>query len=285
MLVASLCFAAMGALVKTASTTFTSPELVFYRGWIGLVAIYVVIYYRKQSLATQYVWKHTSRSVIGFVATVFFFYALSTLPLATATTLNQTSPLFMASILPFVLHQPARKMLWFALLLGFTGVTLLMKPSVHFDELAALSIGLLSGLGAGIVYVHVTLLGRAGEPDWRTVFYFSLACTVGGFVWMLFYDVHIPTLNDIPVLLSLGAATTLGQLAMTRAYRTGNPLVVGSLAYSTVVFSSVFGWYFWGETLSLDRWLAIGLIILSGIISVLSAHNTKQDAAQETLTR
>lgn len=280
MLVGSLCFAIMGALVKTASTKYTSPELVFYRGWIGLVAIYVVIYARKQSLATHYVWKHASRSIIGFVATVFFFYALATLPLATATTLNQTSPLFMASILPFVLHQPARKILWFAIALGFIGVTLLMKPSVHFDELAALSIGLLSGLGAGIVYVHVTLLGRAGEPDWRTVFYFSLACTVGGFIWMLFYDVHLPTVQDIPILLSLGAATTLGQLAMTRAYRTGNPLVVGSLAYSTVVFSSLFGWYFWEETLSTDRWLAIGLIIFSGVISVVSAQYTKSVDAE-----
>ncbi len=272
MLVGAFCFAVMGALVKLASSKFTSPELVFYRGWIGLLFIYWHVWRNKQSLATTYVGKHASRSIIGFVATVFFFYALAKLPLATATTLNQTSPLFMAMILPFVLHQPAKKSLIFAIVLGFVGVALLLKPSLHFDELAAGAIGLLSGLGAGMVYVHVTLLARAGEPDWRTVFYFSLACTVGGFLWMLLYEVHLPTLHDLPILLGLGLATTAGQLAMTRAYRTGNPLVVGSLAYSTVVFSSLLGWIFWGEILTSDKWLAIGLIALSGIISIRASQ-------------
>ena len=55
---------------------------------------------------------------------------------------------------------------------------------------------------------------------------------------------------------------------MTRAYRTGNHLVVGSLAYTTVVIASLFGILLWGETLSVDRWLAVALIVLGGIISV-----------------
>jgi drug/metabolite transporter (DMT)-like permease len=61
---------------------------------------------------------------------------------------------------------------------------------------------------------------------------------------------------------------------MTRAYRTGNPLVVGSLAYSTVVLASLFGVFIWNETLSLDRWMAIILIISSGVMSVIA--NTKK---------
>ncbi len=274
MLIGGFCFAVMGALVKTASVKFTSPELVFYRGWLGVVIVYWFVYKYQRSLSTPYWGKQASRAIIGFIATVFFFYALAKLPLATATTLNQTSPLFMAILLPFVIHQPARKILIFAIVLGFIGVTLLLKPSLHIEQLTAGGIGLLSGLLAGVVYVHVTVLARVGEPDWRTVFYFSLACAIGGFIWMLFYPVHMPSVTDIPVLLGIGLATTLGQLSMTRAYRTGNPLVVGSLAYSTVVFSSIFGWFFWSENLSLSEWCAIALIFLSGVISIRAAPKT-----------
>ena len=74
--------------------------------------------------------------------------------------------------------------------------------------------------------------------------------------------------QDIPVLLGLGVSATIAQLAMTRAYRTGSTLVVASLAYVTVVLASLFGIIWWHEHLSLDAWLAISLIILSGVISV-----------------
>lgn len=78
--------------------------------------------------------------------------------------------------------------------------------------------------------------------------------------------------SDAPLLLGIGASATVAQLAMTRAYRTGHPMVVGSLAYTTVILASLFGIILWGETLSLDRWLAVGLIILGGIISVRSTQ-------------
>jgi len=74
------------------------------------------------------------------------------------------------------------------------------------------------------------------------------------------------------VLLGLGFSATIAQLAMTRAYRTGDTLVVASLAYATVLLASIFGIIFWHEHLSLDAWLAIGLIILSGVISMRSTQ-------------
>jgi drug/metabolite transporter (DMT)-like permease len=63
---------------------------------------------------------------------------------------------------------------------------------------------------------------------------------------------------------------------MTRAYRTGNPLVVGSLAYTTVVLASLFGILLWNETLSMDRWLAILLIISSGVMSISANTSAKK---------
>ena len=270
MLVAAFFFAVMGVLVKIASHKYSSAELVFYRSLVGLAFISVYVAQQKLLLKTAYVSKHMSRSIIGFISMVMFFFAIAELPLATAITLNYTSPLAMAAILTFALHEKPKKILITALISGFIGVALLLKPSLHQGQLIAGGLGLLSGLLAGLVYVHVTQLGRAGEPDWRTVFYFSLVCTLGGGLWMLIHHFHPLELKDIPVLAGMGISATIAQLAMTRAYRTGNPLVVGSLAYSTVVLASLFGILLWQEMLSLDSWLAVALIIGSGVMSVIA---------------
>jgi drug/metabolite transporter (DMT)-like permease len=268
MLVAAFFFAIMGVLVKIGSHKFSSPELVFYRSFFGLIIISSIARARGLSLASPIMGKHMQRSILGFISLVLFFYAIGKLPLATAVTLNYTSPLFMASLLPFMLHERPKRFLIIAISIGFIGLILLMKPSLHMDELIAGGAGLLSGILAGIVYIHVAQLGRAGEPDWRTVFYFTLVCTIGGALWMILHDAQRLIWQDLPLLIGIGFAATIAQLALTRAYRTGNPLVVGSLAYTTVVLASIFGIILWGETLSIDRWIAVGLIILSGIISV-----------------
>lgn len=272
MLVAAFFFAIMGVLVKLGSAKFGVAELVFYRSLVGLIFIYLYTRLNHLSLATPMLSKHMWRSTLGFLSLLLFFYAISELPLATAVTLNYTSPLFMASLTPFFLHERPRKILIAAIVLGFIGVALLLKPSLHVEELIAGSVGLSSGFIAGVVYIQVAQLGRAGEPDWRTVFYFTLICTLGAGAWMLIHAFHMPNAQDAILLLGLGISATTAQLLMTRAYRTGKPLVVGSLAYSTVALASLFGIILWGETLSADRWLAISLIILSGIISVRSTQ-------------
>lgn len=268
MLVAAFFFAIMGVCVKLGAQKFSSAELVFYRSFFGLLVISALVHKRKLSLVTPLLGKQMTRSILGFLALLLFFYAISELPLATAVTLNYTSPLFMAMFLPLMLKEQPRKILVVAIALGFTGVALLLKPNLNANELVAGGAGLVSGLLAGIVYIHVTQLGRAGEPDWRTVFYFTLTCTIGGGLWMLLHRFTPATISDLMVLLGIGASATIAQLAMTRAYRTGNPLVVGSLAYTTVLMASLFGIVLWGETLSPDRWIAVALIVLGGLISI-----------------
>jgi drug/metabolite transporter (DMT)-like permease len=268
MLVAAFFFAVMGVYVKLGAQKFGSAELVFYRSLFGLLVIIALARKHRLPLATPLLGKQMTRAILGFLALLLFFHAIGRLPLATAITLNYTSPLFMALFLPLMLREQPRKTLIIAVVLGFIGVSLLLRPSLDADELLAGSAGLLSGMMAGVAYIHVTQLGRSGEPDWRTVFYFTLTCTLGGSLWMLLQGATPPALEDLVVLIGVGASATIAQLAMTRAYRTGNPLVVGSLAYSTVVLASLFGIVLWGEMLSADRWIAVVLIVLSGIISI-----------------
>ncbi|MDP1766046.1 MAG: DMT family transporter [Methylotenera sp.] len=268
MLVAALGFAIMGALVKVGAQKFSGGELVFYRSIFGLMVIWLYIAANKLPLATPVMYKQISRALVGFASLVLFFYAIAHLPLATAITLNYTSPLFLAVFTPFLLHEKPKKTLYIGLVIGFIGISLLLKPNFNSADWLAGSLGLLSGIGAALAYVHVKQLGKANEPDWRTVFYFTLISTIGAGLWMLFDSFNQVEWQDLPVLLGLGLSATIAQLAMTRAYRTGNTLVVASLAYVTVLLASLFGVIWWQEHLSFDAWIAIALIILSGVISI-----------------
>ncbi len=268
MLVAGLFFACMGALVKIGAQTFSSNELVFYRSLFGLLTIFILTRGGGKSLATKR-WKlHLSRSLLGFASLALYFYAITELPLATAVTLNYTSPLFLAALTLVYLRNEARPILLLAISIGFVGVTLLLQPSFSGGDWLPALLGLISGLLAGIVYLQVTQLGRLGEPEWRTVFYFTLVCTLGSGAWMLIHQFHALTWRNLGLLVAMGACATLAQLAMTRAYRKGDPLVAGSLAYSTVILSSLLGIMLWQETLSPTGWLGVALIVASGVVSL-----------------
>ena len=268
MLVAALGFAIMGALVKVGATKFSSAELVFYRSAFGLIAIYAFIFAKKLPLKTPVMVKHMSRSLVGFGSLALFFYAIAHLPLASAITLNYTSPLFLAFFMPFFLHERPKKLVYVAILVGFIGVILVLQPTFNKSDALAGTLGLASGIGASFAYIYVKQLGNLGEPDWRTVFYFTFVSTIGAGAWMLFNQFTILSWQDLPTLIGLGVSATIAQLALTRAYRTGKTLTVASLAYVTVIIASFFGVIFWQEQLTYGEWYGIGLIILSGIISV-----------------
>ena len=278
MLVAALGFAMMGALVKVGAHKFNSAELVFYRSAFGLLVIYGYIFVRKLPLKTPHLNKQMSRSLVGLASLALFFYAIAHLPLATAITLNYTSALFLAIFMPFFLHEKPKPILYGTVLLGFIGVVLLLKPVLNQRDILPGVLGLLSGMGAALAYIHVKQLGKLNEPDWRTVFYFTFVSTIAsgiwiGFSWAFAQQFTVPIWNDLPTLLGLGTSATIAQLAMTCAYRTGHTLIVASLAYTTVIFASLFGVIFWQESLSLSEYFAIGLIVLSGIISIYATNN------------
>ncbi|MFA5243580.1 MAG: DMT family transporter [Sulfuricella sp.] len=271
MIVAGILFSVMGVFVKLGSAYFSSAELVFYRSLFGLVVIYLIIKAQGFPIATPH-WKmHLWRGLSGFFALMLFFYAISALPLATAITLNYTSPLFLALFAVLILKEKPGLLLIIATITGFIGVALLLRPTLHADQITAGLMGLASGFLAGIAYLNVKQLGAMGEPEWLVVFYFTLVSTLGGGLWMAFHTFHAVTLRNLLLLAGMGTTATLAQLAMTRAYRIGNTLVVGSLAYVTVIFASLWGILLWGEILPLGSWLGIALIVLSGVIVLRAA--------------
>lgn len=272
MLVAAALFALMGVLVKHLSAQFSSAELVFYRSVFGLAAIWIAIAVAQRRLfsplATPHAQAHVWRGLSGFTALMLFFYAIARLPLATAVTLNYTAPLFLAGLSAWWLKERHGRGLVGAVLLGFVGIVLLLRPQVEGQAWMPALAGLVSGMLAAVAYVNVKSLGRLGEPEWRVVFYFSLISALGGLPWALASDpFHSISGTGVMLILGVGGFGALAQLALTRAYKHGKTLVAASLAYSTVVFSSLFGIWIWDEVLPPSSWLAIGLIVASGLLA------------------
>jgi len=268
MLAAASLFACMGALVKLGAPHFSSGELVFYRSFFGLLVVYALLHRSRIRLSTFHWRTHLWRGLSGTVAMLLFFHCITVLPLATAITLNYTSSLFLSLLTVLVLKEKFHLPMSAALATGFAGVVLLLQPTLQHEQFADGLLGVASGLLAGIALMNVRHLGMLGEPGMRVVFYFNLIATVASALWILGDELHSISLADLPLLIAIGAAATFAQLFMTRAYRTGHTLVVGSLAYTTIVFSALLGLMFWHEHLSIEAWLGMGLIIASGVLSL-----------------
>ena len=268
MLVAGFLFGCMGVFVKLGASYFSNIELVFYRSFIGLIFIYAILHQRGGKLSTPNWRGHMWRGTSGSIALLLFFYCITVLPLATAVTLNYTSPLFLTLLIMLVFKERFHAPLTIAIVLGFVGMLLLLHPTLERNQIIPGVLGLISGFFAGIAMLNVRELARSGEPEWRIVFYFSLIAALISGAAMLLDTLHAITLENLPILLGLASTATLAQLALTRAYSTGTTLVASSLSYSAVVFATLFGILIWGEILSTSSWAGMALIISSGIASL-----------------
>ncbi|HRQ05903.1 MAG TPA: DMT family transporter [Nitrosomonas halophila] len=268
MLAAGFMFACMGVLVKLAAVYFSNTELVFYRSLVGVVTTFMMMRIYSIPLATAYWRIHCWRGLSGLGGVLLFFYCILQLPLATAISLNNTWPLFLVFLAVMLLKEDCNWRLAVAVLLGFLGVILLLRPTLNEGQWDMALIGLGSGLFAGVAHFNVKQLSALGESDWRIVFYFTLMCTVTTGAWLAFTTFSPVNTEGLMLALGVGVTATLAQLALSRAHRGGNTVVVGTLAYSSVLFAGLLDLFFWNAWLPVSAWLGMGLIVLGGLVSI-----------------
>lgn len=274
MVVATWLFAMMGVSVKYASALYGTGEIVFYRGLVGALLMLGWARWQRVGLRTAVPGMHFWRSASGVSALMLWFFAIGSLPLATAVTLNYMSSVWMALFLlgGAVLMGASRVdgRLVATVMLGFAGVVLVLRPTLGQDQLWGGLTGLLSGMLSATAYLQVTALGRAGEPEPRIVFYFSLGGTVAGLVVALSSGgLHGHTPRGLALLVATGVLATLAQLLMTRAYAIGRALTNASLQYLGIVWSFGFGVWLFGDAVSLTTLSGMALIVAAGVGATL----------------
>ena len=299
MVLGSLFFATMAVCVKFAAASFTSAELVFYRGLLGMLFMWMLARGQGVSLATAHPGMHGWRSLAGVISLGAWFYAIAHLPLATAMTLNYMSSVWIAAFLvggsllawsprkagadaPGAGAVPRQGLLVLTVIAGFAGVLLMLRPTIEKDQMFAGLVGLMSGLVAAFAYMQVMSLARMGEPDTRTVFYFAVGSAVAGGAVMAVEGVSAWDWEHAIWLVPMGVLATLGQLCMTRAYSRGATLVVASLQYFGIVFGAIYSVTLFDDRIPAAGWAGMALIVASGVAAtVLRARAAPNAPAEE----
>jgi len=267
-LVACVLFATMSALVKLASSAVSLPEIVLFRTLPAAVALVALARFRGDVIASPHWRLHALRSAVGVTGTFVGFYAVSNLPLATATTLEYTTPLFLLAFIVVLARHHYTWQMAFAIVAGFLGVILLLRPSMQAGETLAFCAGLGSGAVGAVAYSLIRRLGEAGEPAWRIVLWYSSAGTVVSAAMVPFGRPSSYTVGTAAALLAVGVLGLFAQLAMTRAFSSGPTTLLASLQYSTVAFAAVYGIVLWNDTFSPASVAGLLLIVSSGMLAL-----------------
>jgi drug/metabolite transporter (DMT)-like permease len=269
MLIASALFAVQGGLVKHGIATLGAVELLFFRSAIVALCAFAYLRARRLEMRSARPREQVALALAGSTSLLCYFISIGVLPLGTATALAYTAPIFLAVLL---IAGGAKRPPLFALaavLTGFAGVWLLLRPSVFGQEWLAVAVGLLSGALGGVAYLMISRLAAAGESEWLTTLYFSLGgCLLSGAA-LTVLGFSIRGWDELALVLAIGIIATFAQVAVTAAYAYGRPLIPPTLSYATVVFSSLIGVWLWSERLDFDAWLGIALVVVSGAIAVV----------------
>lgn len=281
---ACLCFGTMGLMVKLSATHATLGEIVLFRGAVPLIGIAAWALLQGLNLKSPVAHLHLRRNVAGIVAMWCGFYATTVLPLATATTLMYTSPLFIALILWLWYGQSRNWLEQSAIAIGFAGVVAVLQPVLANNQLPIALIGLGAGAVSAIAYLQLKSLGHAKEPEWRTVLYFAGTATVTSLVYILgFGEFAVFTAADsgwsILWLLALGFFGGAGNLALTRSFGSGSTWLSAALQYCTILVSTFYGVVVLGDIPTSTTWLGVMLIIACGGLSSYATHKRRLIAA------
>ena len=280
-LAASACFSIMAAFVKICAADLGSFERVFYRSVFGALFIATIVTSRGGSLKTQYFGMHIVRSVLGVLSIVLWFYALGKMQFGTCMTLIYTTPLFMALNFIILAKERGSRAPWLmtaSILVGFAGITAMLKPNFNSDEfipaLVCLSVSVIDLAS----YWQMKQMGRVKEPSWRIVFYFSVLGIVFAAVGTMFTGgFHALTTTNILGILAMGFFATLGQVCTTRSYAYGNMLLSSCLGFSAIPFSAILGIVLFDDAIEAASLVGMSLILAAGMTAAVT---TKRMEAQ-----
>ncbi len=270
MLGSTLLFALMAVAIRLASAALHTFEIAFFRNFFGLVAALPLLLHHGPSLlrTTQlprYVW----RCVIGVVSMFCGFWAIGHLPLAQAVSLSYSTPIFVTIAAVIFLHEQVRARRWAAVVVGFIGVLVIVRPgSGDFSTgtLVALSAAVLSG----VVAIQIKQLS-ATEPADRIVFYTTLLWVPMSLAPALFVWEWPRGITWLWVF-SAGFLGTGGHMLWTRALKLGDVSALTPISFMQLPVVAIFGYLLFDE--AVDRWTALG----AGIIFVANAYIAHREA-------
>ena len=279
MLLGALISALNGAISKVLADDISALEIVFFRNLIGIFLIVYTLKHTPPKLNGGKWHLLITRGLFGFFAMILFFYTITTIPLGEAITLNKTSPLFVTLLAYYLLKEHLSKTTLLALLIGFLGVILIVKPfdmSISYEHF----LGVLGGFFAAAAYTtikkikdiydaRVIVLSFVGIGTLLPAVLFLSARYVNAhasleFLFPLFS--YPSSLKVWSLIIFMAFISTISQWLLTKAYSASNLSIIGVISYTNIPFSIGFGWMLGDAFPDLLTFMGIGLIILGGFL-------------------
>lgn len=245
---AMACMASLSAMVKWCGGRGVPVfEIVFFRNAFAFVPLGLYIWRTTgpEVLRTQRPLGHLTRSAVGLAAMVCSFSAVQHLPLTEATAFQFASPLFMTALSALILHERVGRHRWGAVLVGFIGVLIMVRPTPGHADAVGIALALAGALGAAGAMVAIRQIAGT-ERGPTIVFYFTAGGTVLGLVGSLFHWVT-PDPLTLVLLICGGLVGGVGQLLLTEALRVAPVGVVAPFDYTQLIWATAFGFLVWGE--------------------------------------
>ena len=245
---AMACMACLSGIVKwTGQRGVPVFEIIFFRNLFAFEPLGLYIWRTTgfSVLRTRRPVGHLTRSAIGLFGMVCGFSAVQHLPLTEATAFNFASPLFMTALSALILHEPVGRHRWGAVIVGFLGVLIMVRPQPGHMNLEGVSLALAGAVGAAGAMVAIRQIATT-EKGPTIVFYFTAAGAVLGLAGSAFHWVT-PDPMTFALLVLGGLIGGVGQLLLTEAIRAAPVGVVAPFDYTQLIWASGIGFLVWGE--------------------------------------
>lgn len=257
------CLAVSDALAKGLSEHYSTVEIVFFRMLVSvpLIAGIGIAVNGPRVLKTRRLSAHVARGIVATGATYTFISGLALLPLAEATAIAFAAPVFVTMLSVPLLKERVGPHRWAAVLIGFVGVLVIVRPGMAGFEPAA-SLPLAAALFYALLMMSARMLRT--ENIWAMMFYMYLVpLIVSAAVIPWFW--RTPALEHLPAFLAVGAAGTAALTLITQGFRLGPAAVVAPFDYTGLLWATLLGWVFWEEIL--EPWSFVGAvaIVASGV--------------------
>lgn len=272
----AFCFALMNMMVRFAGD-LPSIEKSFFRNFVAVFFAFIAL---KRSHTPIRVPKGALkplllRSIFGTMGILCNYYAIDHLMLADASILNKLSPFFAILFSFILLKEKVHPFAAGCVITAFIGSLFIIKPGMGmFITSLSAFIGLLGGLGAGIAYTYVRILGTHGVKGPFIVLFFSaFSCLVT--LPYLIFDFHPMSFAQFGCLLLAGLFASGGQFTITAAYTYAPARDISIYDYSQIIFSTMLGFVFLGQIPDYLSFIGYGIIILSSLSMFLFQQKQK----------
>lgn len=272
-----LLMALISAAVKALSENYPLAEILLFRFAFAALFFWLLLLSTTgiSGLSTSRPFEHAIRTVSGITSLSMFFFAVSVIPMADATALSFSAPIFITLLSIFLLKETIGIRRWLAIITGFIGVLLIAQPGG-----AGWNIGVAAGIASAITGALVAIWLRRLSSTERSVtigLYYNTTGALVFIAWLLAIDGVLPRGEDLLLFSIFGVMCAAQQWLLTISFRYAEASLLAPFEYMAMIFAAIAGYLFWGEIPVLTTWIGAVVIAFSGLF-IFVRRRIKQHA-------